>query len=109
MSSKKFGSIVDALQPMTDETPSIHRTPEKIIEEHREGEGGAVVRPPQRVGSILPDMSQYLLKLRTDLRDELIKLAANNGKTIRGFIMHALKEQGLEASEADMIDRRKKA
>lgn len=100
---------MDALEPVAKDTPSIHQTPSKILEKHEAGRGGRTKRPPRKTENEV-DMatSQYLLKLRTELRDELVKLAAINGMTIRGFIMHALKEQGLKVTDDDMVDRRKK-
>lgn len=99
---KKFGSVADALAPMADETPSIHRTPKEIRDEGEEGRA-VEKKPPAPV-----EMSQYLLKLRPDQRDELNILAAQNRMTIRGFILHALKQQGLDVTDADIVDRRKK-
>lgn len=53
-------------------------------------------------------VSQFTLKLRASLHRELTVLAFNSGMTMRGFVMNALKQQGLNVADDDLIDRRKR-
>jgi hypothetical protein len=52
--------------------------------------------------------SQFTLKLRESLHRELARKAFNSGMTMRGFIMHALKKAGLNVTEIDLVDRRRR-
>src|SRR5215470_5352130 len=51
---------------------------------------------------------QYSLAMRAGMRKNLAKLAVNADMTIRGFILHALKKEGLEVREDDLADLRKR-
>jgi len=51
--------------------------------------------------------AQYLLKMRHEQRKQLSRLAMMEDMTIRGFILAALRDKGLEVSEEDMIDLRR--
>ncbi|MGI9326995.1 MAG: hypothetical protein ACR2PZ_17390 [Pseudomonadales bacterium] len=53
-------------------------------------------------------VSQFTLKLRASLHRELTVLAFNSGMTMRGFVMNALKQQGLNVEDDDLVDRRKR-
>ena len=45
---------------------------------------------------------------RASLHKELARLAFEKDMTMRGLIMNALKEKGLNVTEEDLIDRRRK-
>jgi hypothetical protein len=44
--------------------------------------------------------------MRKSLQRELMLLAFNANMTMRGFMMLALKEKGLDVRDEDMVDRR---
>lgn len=50
--------------------------------------------------------STYLLHLRKSLRKELASRAVEFGMTMRAFIMFALKAQGLDVREDEIVERR---
>ena len=72
------------------------------------GQGGT--KPVAPEVSVVPGdlMSQFTLKMRASLHKELARLAFEKDMTMRGFIMNALKENGLNVIEEDLIDRRRK-
>ncbi len=53
-------------------------------------------------------MSQVTLQMRESLHNELVRKAFDSGMTMRGYIMRALKRSGLNVTEADLIDRRRR-
>lgn len=56
-----------------------------------------------------PDpISQFTLKLSAAQHRELQRLAFEADMTMRGFVLHALKEQGLSVAADDLVDRRKR-
>lgn len=91
---KNLGNLKEQLGDLTRETPSIHVT-----------EQGSEEPKPKPVVS--ERRAQYLLKMRTAQRRQLVKLAAMEDMTIRGFILNALKEKGLDVTEEDTIDLRR--
>ena len=54
------------------------------------------------------DTSQFTLKMRTELHKELARMALENDMTMRGFIMQALKREGLSVTDTDLVDGRKR-
>ena len=52
--------------------------------------------------------SQFTLQMRETLHRELAKKAFDSGMTMRGFIMKALRKAGLNVTDADLIDRRRR-
>jgi len=52
--------------------------------------------------------SQFTLKMRESLHKELARLAFESDMTMRGFIMNALKAQGLSVTQEDLVDRRRR-
>ena len=52
--------------------------------------------------------SQVTLQMRQSLHKELARLAFDSGMTMRGYIMLALKKAGLNVTDADLIDRRRR-
>ncbi len=59
--------------------------------------------PPRR-----EPQSQVTLQMRASLHRELARLAFESGMTMRGYIMRALKASGLEVTDADLVDRRRR-
>ena len=104
MSKKNLGNLKDALSGLTEETPSIHTTEKK--KETNAEKGRAV---PEAKAPVAERNAQYLLKMTRDQRRQLVKLAALEDMTIRGFILNALKDKGLDVTEEDMIDLRRTA
>jgi hypothetical protein len=89
----------------------INQSPKAVLEEKEEGRATETKpasqrtkKPKRKVEELIV---QYPLKLRASLRDELAQKAALAGMTMRRFIMSALKEQGIDVTEDDMVDRRK--
>ena len=52
--------------------------------------------------------SQVTLQMRQSLHRELARKAFDSGMTMRGYIMRALQTSGLEITEADLVDRRRR-
>ena len=52
--------------------------------------------------------SQVTLQMRESLHNELVRKAFDSGMTMRGYIMRALKRSGLNVTEADLVDRRRR-
>ena len=71
-------------------------------------------RSPQSAGEqspvTMPDerRSQVTLQMRESLHRELARKAFESGMTMRGYIMRALQKAGLEITESDLIDRRRR-
>lgn len=53
-------------------------------------------------------MSQVTLKMRASQHRQLAKMAFNQGTTMRGVIMRALKAAGLKVTKQDLVDRRRR-
>lgn len=53
------------------------------------------------------ELSQFTLKMRLSLHRELARKAFNSNMTMRGYIMQALKAQGLKVTQADLVDGRR--
>ncbi|MEJ2131844.1 MAG: hypothetical protein P8Y95_09555 [Gammaproteobacteria bacterium] len=53
-------------------------------------------------------LRQFTLKMRESLHKELARRALEADMTMRGFIMSALKDKGLDVTEDDLIDRRRR-
>ncbi len=99
MSKKDLPGLKDRLDPMTKNTPSIH------VASHSEQES----LQKEKTASPAPDRdAQYLLKMTRKQRRQIVRLAAMEDLTIRGFILSALKDKGLEVTEEDMLDLRRK-
>ncbi|MGK0260789.1 MAG: putative HicB family RNase H-like nuclease [Candidatus Azotimanducaceae bacterium] len=68
------------------------------------------VRKPRSSGQ--PDrveiLSQFTLKMRESLHRELARKALDSNMTMRGYIMHALRDSGLRVLESDLVDRRRR-
>ena len=53
-------------------------------------------------------MRQFTLKMRESLHKELARYALEADMTMRGFIMDALRDKGLDVTEDDLVDRRRR-
>ena len=53
-------------------------------------------------------MSQFTLKMRESLHRELARMAFDSDMTMRGFIMSALQNKGLNVTKKDLVDRRRR-
>lgn len=67
------------------------------------------VKRPKSAKQSAESVSQVTIKMRESLHRELARKAFNSNMTMRGFIMHALKQAGLRVTEADLVDRRRKS
>jgi len=52
--------------------------------------------------------TQFNLSMRKSLRKELQRLAADADMTMRAFVLSALREKGLSATEEDLLDLRQR-
>lgn len=52
--------------------------------------------------------SQVTLQMRQSLHRELARKAFESGMTMRGYIMRALQKAGLDVTDTDLIDRRRR-
>ena len=52
--------------------------------------------------------SQVTLQMRESLHKELARRAFESGMTMRGYIMRALQKAGLDITDADLVDRRRR-
>jgi len=59
-------------------------------------------------GKRVERQSQMTLQMRRSLHQELARKAFESGMTMRGYIMRALQKTGLDVTEADLIDRRRR-
>ena len=50
---------------------------------------------------------QFSLSLRKSLRKQLMMLAADADMTMRAFVLHALKDKGLDVQPDDLLDLRR--
>ncbi|MEQ8689681.1 MAG: hypothetical protein RIC89_02440 [Pseudomonadales bacterium] len=62
----------------------------------------------KRAGRSAERQSQFTLQMRESLRQELARRALESGMTMRGFIMNALRKAGLNVTEDDLVDRRRR-
>jgi len=53
-------------------------------------------------------LRQFTLKMRESLHKELALRALQADMTMRGFILNALKDKGLDVRQDDLIDRRRR-
>lgn len=53
-------------------------------------------------------VTQFTMKMRAAQHRQLSVLAFQAGMTMRGFVMNALKAQGLDVSDTDLVDRRRR-
>ena len=100
---KNLGDVNAKLSSIAEELPS--ERPAKEI--RRKAKVGKKERKP-KVEKPAEPITQFPLKMRRSLHNELKKLAVNNDMTMRGFILDALKAKGLQVTEADLIDGRKR-
>jgi len=66
---------------------------------------------PHNVGPVpvrtAEKLVQFSLSMRPELRKQLDRLAADADMTMRAFVLHALKEKGLDVKDEDLVDLRK--
>ena len=81
---------------------------------NRQGEAAAAIGATlQRKGALraphsAEPASQFTLKLSVAQHKELQRLAFEADMTMRSYVMHALKVQGLGVTDADLVDRRRR-
>ena len=97
MSKKNMQSIVTALTPIAGNLPT--QRPQQV----------PVASTPQaKSTSALTDPQvQFSFNLRKSLRKQLLRLAEDEDKTMRSFILEALREKGLDVTDDDLRDLRK--
>lgn len=66
-----------------------------------------IVPPPVVRAGQGEDVIQFSLSLRKSLRKELARLADEADMTMRAFVLLALREKGLHATDDDLLDLRK--
>ncbi|SEB02279.1 hypothetical protein [Rubrimonas cliftonensis] len=89
--TKNLRSVATALAPMAKGLPTQN-----------------VVAPrPAAAGEVEP-VVQFSFALRKAQRKQLMRLADDADMTMRAFILEALKAKGLEVTDEDLLDLRKK-
>lgn len=101
---KDLGAVSAKLSSIAEELPS--EKPARQI--RKEAAAGEKKERKPKVEKPIEPITQFPLKMRRSLHNELKKLAVNNDMTMRGFILDALKAKGLQVTEADLIDGRKR-
>jgi hypothetical protein len=89
MDKKDFGAV-GTLASLAKDYPT-QRAPSKTAS--RAGEGEPVI--------------QFSLSLRKSLRKQLMLLASDADMTMRAFVLHALKDKGLDVHPDDLLDLRR--
>lgn len=69
---------------------------------------GAIRQRPASGTEEGEEVIQFSLSLRKSLRKELARLAAEADMTMRAFVLLALKEKGVNVSDDDLVDLRKR-
>ena len=93
MAKKNLQSIASALQPAADTLPT-QNVPNPAAKAVKSATAEPIV--------------QFSFGLRRTQRKQLARLAADEDMTMRAFILNALKEKGLEVSDEDLLDLRRK-
>ena len=65
------------------------------VREHR----GVPARVPE-------EMAQCNIEMRRALKKELARFALENDMTIQAFLLSALRDKGLNVTDADLVDKR---
>lgn len=89
MAKKDLGAV-GSLVSLAKDYPT-QRAPMKVS--GRAGEGEPVI--------------QFSLSLRKSLRKQLMMLAVDADMTMRAFVLHALKDKGLDVQPDDLLDLRR--
>ena len=82
------------------------RTSQRAVKPKQAGDSAVVKNSPAFSGG--ERQSQVTLKMRESLHRELARKAFDSGMTMRGFIMRALRRAGLDVTDADLVDRRRR-
>lgn len=96
MSKKDLSNVTADLAQLAATLPT-QRPPER---------GRERARP--RPATPTEELLQFSLSLRKSLRQELAQLAVGADMTMRAFVLMALKDKGLDVTEDDLLDRRKR-
>jgi hypothetical protein len=106
MSTKKhLASLETDLAALAQQLPS--QVPAANQGGHKRHPAAEVKETPESMPDEEP-VIQFSLSLRESLRKQLAQLALESDCTMRAFVLNALKDKGLNVTEADLIDRRKR-
>jgi len=92
MAKKNLQSIAAALQPAAETLPT--QKP--------------ATSPKAEAPAVGEPTVQFSFGLRRSQRKQLARLAADSDQTMRALILKALKEKGLEVTDEDLLDLRKR-
>ena len=68
----------------------------------------ATTTQKNRVMQVLgEDITLFNIPLRESLRKQLARRALETGTSMRGFVLNALKAQGLDILDEEVVDRRR--
>lgn len=82
------------------------RSSERATKRRVSGESEARGHP--RAADPAERQSQVTLQMRQSLHRELARKAFESGMTMRGYIMRALQKAGLDVTDTDLVDRRRR-
>ena len=108
MSTKKhLASLETDLAALAQQLPS-QNVPAANQGGHKRHPAAAEVKETSEPMPEEEPVIQFSLSLRESLRKRLAQLALESDCTMRAFVLNALKDKGLNVTEADLIDRRKR-
>ena len=100
-SKKDLARVTANLEELANTLPSQHLKERTII-------SAAVVPTKPTLKVVTEPVIQFSLSLRKSLRKELSQLASDEDVTMRAFVLDALKAKGLNVTDDDLIDRRRR-
>ena len=102
MAKKDLANVTANLADLAGSLPSQHIAPAPATKK------GRAARSKPKLKIVEEPIIQFSLSLRKSLRKELVMLANEKDMTMRAFVLDALKAKGLNATDDDLIDRRRR-
>jgi hypothetical protein len=100
MAKDRFDVAANAMNSLKDKIEPQRPVPMRPV---------LVERPEPRARPAKEDkISQVSLRLRTPLRKQLMRLAADADMTMRAFVLLALRDKGLHVRDEDLLDMRQR-
>ena len=101
MSKKDLAKVTANLEELANTFPSQHVKEPTVI-------SSAVEATKPTLKIVTEPVIQFSLSLRKSLRKELAQLASDEDMTMRAFVLDVLKAKGLNVTDDDLLDRRRK-
>lgn len=102
MAKKDLGGVTELLAPLASTMPTQRAPSLKVVPDSKPAAPAAA--PAAAEGQLV----NQLFQLREPQRDQLERLARDAKLTTRAFILTALAAKGLDVTESDLLDRRKR-